>query len=274
MKIFLTGGSGFIGKNFYKLALRKGHFIYATSRTKKKNKIKNMKWLWGNINFNWKKELSDSDILVHMAATGINKEDNEDMYNTNVFNSIELIKNCIKYKCKNWLIISTSSEYGIRLNDKNFKFSKYSNRIPNDDYGMSKAMFSDECIKLAKRFGCKVRIMRIFPVYGKGENKKRLYPSLIKAAKRGTNFFIKNPFEKRDFTNVNFVSKTLYDAMNFNKKKFESFQIWHVAGNKPQVTKNFVESYWKMYKAKGKLILNKNSKIKFNHITNSISLWK
>mgnify|MGYP000988168024 CR=1 FL=1 len=121
MKIFLTGGSGFIGKNFYKLALKKGHFIYATSRKKRKNRIKNMKWLKGNINFNWKKELSDSDILIHMASTGINKEYNEDKYNTNVFKSLELIKNCIRFKCKNWLIISTSSEYGIRLNDKRIK---------------------------------------------------------------------------------------------------------------------------------------------------------
>ena len=153
MKIFLTGGSGFLGKNFYKLVLKKGHFIYATSRKKRKSRIKNLKWLWGDINFNWKKQLSNSDILIHMAATSINKEDiYEDMYNTNVFNSLELIKNCIKYKCKNWLIISTSSEYGIRLKSKNYKFSKQSNRIPNDDYGMSKAMFSDQCIKLAKRF--------------------------------------------------------------------------------------------------------------------------
>jgi nucleoside-diphosphate-sugar epimerase len=274
MKIFLTGGSGFIGKNFYKLALKKGHFIYATSRKKRKNRIKNMKWLKGNINFNWKKELSDSDILVHMASTGINKEYNEDKYNTNVFKSLELIKNCIRFKCKNWLIISTSSEYGIRLNDKNVKFSNHSNRIPSDDYGMSKAMFSDQCIKLAKKFGCKVRVLRIFPVYGKGENKKRLYPSLIKTATRGKNFFVKNPLEKRDFSNVNFVSQAIYDAMNFNKKKFKTFQIWHVAENKPQFIKNFVEKYWKIHKAKGKLIFNKRSKITFNHITTSNSVWK
>ena len=92
--------------------------------------------------------------------------------------------------------------------------------------------------------------------------------------KRGKNFFVKNPQVKRDLTNVNFVSQAKNDAINFNKKKFKISQIWHVAENKPQFVKNFVENYWKIYKAKGKLIFNKKSKIKFNHISTINSLWK
>ena len=35
MKIFLTGATGFIGKNFAKLAIIKNHYIYAPTRKKK-----------------------------------------------------------------------------------------------------------------------------------------------------------------------------------------------------------------------------------------------
>ena len=274
MRLFLTGASGFLGKNFYKLALKRGYFIYATSRKRKKKKIKNLKWLHGDFNSNWKKEMSNSDILVHLAAEGLVEKKKQDIYETNIFKSLSLLKNAIKYNCKNWLIISTSSEYGMKLNSKKLIFSKKTNRIPDDDYGLSKAIFSDECIKLAKKFKCKVRIMRVFPVYGQGENKSRLYPSLISAAKQGKNFFLKNPLERRDFSNVKFISKSLCDAINFNKKKFKSFQIWHVSQNKPELIKNFAQRHWKANKAKGKLIINKKSNFSYNHISNVNSLWK
>ena len=274
MRLFLTGASGFLGKNFCKIALKRGYFIYATSRKRKKNKIKNLKWLQGDFNQNWKKEMSNSDLLVHLAADGLVKKKKQDIYETNIFKSISLLKNAIKYNCKNWLIISTSSEYGTKLNNKNLRFSKKTNRIPDDDYGLSKAIFSDECIKLAKKFKCKVRIMRVFPVYGKGENKNRLYPSLLRAAKHGKNFFLRNPLEKRDFSNVKFVSKSLCDATDFNKKKFKFFQIWHVSQNQPELIKNFAERHWRTIKAKGKLIINKKNNITYNHISNINSLWK
>ena len=272
MNIFLTGASGFLGKNFYKFALKKGHFIYAPSRKKRKNK-KNLKWLYGKYSFEWKKEILNSDILVHMASSGLNADD-LDIYDSNVFESLDLLKNCIKYRLKKWLIVSTSSEYGLRINIKEKKFSVKTNRIPNDDYGLSKAIFSDQSIRMAKIFGCKARIMRVFPVYGIGENKNRLFPSLITAAKLSKNFYLKNPFEKRNFINVKSVTNILYDAMNFDKKKFNTSQIWHVSENKPLTTLEFAQNYWNIYKAKGKLKFDKKSKKKFNHLTDYASLWK
>ena len=85
MKIFLTGASGFIGKNFYKLATKRGCFIYAPTRERKRKKIKNLKWLVGDFNHDWKKELSNSNVLVHMAASGINTTNVNEIYDVNIF---------------------------------------------------------------------------------------------------------------------------------------------------------------------------------------------
>ena len=64
---------------------------------------------------------------------------------------------------------------------KKFKeLSKNSNRLPNSDYGLSKAIFSDIIANLAKKYKCKARIMRVFYVFGKGE-KIRLISGLINA---------------------------------------------------------------------------------------------
>ena len=72
MKIFLTGGSGFIGKKFIKESLNSGYIIYALSRKKKQNK-KNLIWLKGDLdNEDWSVYLKKTNILVHMAAAGVN----------------------------------------------------------------------------------------------------------------------------------------------------------------------------------------------------------
>ena len=274
MKIFLTGASGFIGKHFCKEAIKDKHFIFAPSRKKANKSNKNIKWLYGDFSEDWENELAESDILIHLAAAGVNNHDLDEIFEVNVFKSLKLLKNAINYKCKNWLIISSSSEYGLRQEKKYFNFSRNTNRLPDTEYGLSKAIFTDLCLDLAKKYNCKARIMRIFSIYGEGESKKRLYPSLINCIKKNKTFYVKNPLETRDFTNIKFVSKILLEAVNFKTKPFKTHQIWHVSQNNPQKIKNFVQKIWKEKKGKNKLIFNNKSKVKFNHISDKSSTWR
>ena len=156
---------------------------------------------------------------------------------------------------------------------KKFKeLSKNSNRLPNSDYGLSKAIFSDIIANLAKKYKCKARIMRVFYVFGKGE-KNKLISGLINAISK-KEFRNKNPYEMRDFSNIKFVSNILLDATAFNKKKFKYSQIWHVSEGKPKFIKDFASQLWKDKKAKGKLLFKKKIIKLFNHISNKNSLWK
>ena len=60
MKIFLTGSNGYIGRNFIKKA-SKNNQIFALTRKKKNPKMRNVKWLVGEIDKNWK-ELTVKDV--------------------------------------------------------------------------------------------------------------------------------------------------------------------------------------------------------------------
>jgi nucleoside-diphosphate-sugar epimerase len=114
--------------------------------------------------------------------------------------------------------------------------------------------------------------MRIFPSYGVGENKNRLFPKIKRLAKKGKNMIIENPYEYRDFTDVDYVAKVLLDACKFNKKR--KFEIFHVSSTKPTSIKEFSEKIWKKYKATGKLIFkNQNKKYK-RHVSSTQSIWK
>jgi dTDP-6-deoxy-L-talose 4-dehydrogenase (NAD+) len=282
MKIFLTGATGFVGKHFLIEALKNGHTIYAPSRKNRKNK-KNLYWLKGSFDQNWKKELRQSDVLIHLAATGVNNKDVslKEAFDVNVVKSKRLLVNAINANCKNWLIVGSASEYGKTALTKK-KLNKNSKLLPETNYEISKYIFSILSIAISKVFKCKIRLMRLFHVYGKGESKKRLFPSLMKAIKSKNNFYLNNPNVIRDFININDVVKILLDATNFKKAHKKFPQIFHIASGKPLSLKTFVRYICQKNNSEIKIILkkNRNKNIcnyisdKKNYISDKKSIWK
>jgi len=277
MRIFVTGGSGFIGKSFIKEAIKKNNLIFSLTRRKHKNLNSKVKNLVGNLNDNWSKYLKNTDVVVHLAAAGVqpNVTSSKEIFKTNVYDSIKFVTNAIQAGCKKFLIISTSSEYG-HVSKKIKKIGTKFKRKPKNSYSVSKAKFTDLIKKFSdkKEFkNCKFRIMRMFPVYGSDEKRYRLYPSLKKAAVNGENFLIKNPLEFRDFTESSYVSKILLNACTF-KKKTKRFEIYHVSSNKSMTVLKFAEMTWKKLKAKGKLTTANKKVFLSTHVSDKRSVWK
>ncbi len=275
MKILLTGGTGFIGKKFLSIASKKGFFTYAISRRKMKKKIKNVKWLKGEIDDNWSKYLSKVDVVVHLASSGVvnYKKDNKvNILNFNVIKSLNLVLSAIQNNCRKFVIASTSSEYFNDGESNKYKLRPSSKRKSSSTYSLSKIIFSNILQKISKKTYCNFRIMRIFPTYGEGENKNRLYPKLKNYAQKNKNFHIKNPNEFRDFTKVDYVAKVLIDACEFKKSK--KFEIFHVSSLNTLSVKEFAKKIWKKHKSKGKLTFNESTKIFNRHVSSKKSVWK
>ena len=112
MRLFITGASGFLGKNFIEEVIKKRYKIYALSR--KDRSSKKIEWLKGSLEDDWSKELKETDIFIHLASSGVQNFENKDIYETNFFNSKRILDRVVKSKYKKWLIISTSSEFGVR----------------------------------------------------------------------------------------------------------------------------------------------------------------
>ena len=110
MKLFVTGANGYIGRNFINKASIKGFKIFALTR-KKNKKIRNVKWLVGSLNKNWK-ELKLTDVLIHFAAVGGYSRFSsfDECHDFNVLKSRCLLDNSIKNGCNKMLIISTKKE--------------------------------------------------------------------------------------------------------------------------------------------------------------------
>ncbi len=121
MRVFVTGGSGFVGSRFIRILLKNKNIVYALSRKNKKSQ-KNLIWIKGRLDGIFK-QLSFCDVLVHFAAAGVNNKNlsYNKIYKTNVIESSKLLINAANAGCLNWVIIGTSSEYGVNNLSKNFK---------------------------------------------------------------------------------------------------------------------------------------------------------
>ena len=97
MKIFLTGGTGFIGSHFLDTALKKGYYIKALIRPKSKFKIfqkQNLEWLRKELYEINISDLKGYDAVVHLAAEGVSPKLSswERCYSFNVTKSSFYIK--------------------------------------------------------------------------------------------------------------------------------------------------------------------------------------
>ena len=275
MKIFVTGANGFIGKNFVNYASELGHKIYAVSRKKSPHiKNRNIKFLKGKFYEGFRKELKESNVLIHFASTGvIQKKSLDTNLDINLFKSEKFLNNAIRAGCMNWLIISSSSEYGHTLLN-GMPVNKNSLTLPNTNYGISKNLFTNAAIDLAKKFKVKCRIARVFQVYGRGESEKRLYKGIIKAAKQNKEFKINNPNEIRDFSYIDEILPSLLEMCNFKKsRKFIEPEIWHIASGNTYTIYDFAKKVYLSHNKELKLVkLKYNGKL-FHHISDKKSLW-
>jgi len=276
MNIFLTGASGFVGSEFLRYVKKKNIFVYSLGNSKVKGN--NIKICKGRLNGEYNDELSKCDYLLHLASAGVNnkKLSYKILYQINVIDSLNLFRNAARNKCLNWVIAGSSSEYG-KVSFKKKKLNKNDRPLPISDYAKTKYIFNKKIISLAKTHKAKLRIMRIFPLYGKTEKKHRLYSTLLRRAKKNKNITLINGLQLRDYLNVKNAVKNLFESLNFQiNKTNSSYQIWHIASGKPLSIESFAKKIFKKFNSKGRILLKTKNKIlqdNLHHCSDLKSIW-
>ena len=255
MKLFITGGTGFIGSCFIECALNKGYEVFALTREKNKLKHKNLKWIIGDLNTSDYSEIKDSNVIVHMAAHGVRPEEEnwESCFNVNVHGLLNLLESSVKYKINKYIILGSCFEYG--RSGERYEFIPVDAPIePIGPYATSKAAATLTAMGFARYYGKKLSIIRPFHVFGKGESKNRFWPSLVKSAKEGKDFKMTKGDIIRDFIDVNDLSLMLLDYIEKIDLKDGKPIITNVGTGKPKRLLDFAEYWWNKLGATGNLI--------------------
>ena len=255
MKVFITGGSGFLGKHIVSQLDDNGIPVCSLSRSKYTSMPSdNVEILQANMTDDISSKLQECDVLIHAAAHGVNpaKATWEECFSVNVSQSLKLWLQAVNNGIKNFIIIGSCFEYGDSASDYSC-IPVTAPLKPTGPYHSSKAAATMAALGLAKDKNLNLQVLRPFHLYGSGEPEYRFWPSLKKAASNGDDFEMTQGEQVRDFTPVEMAPKQIIESINREITGGQP-EIRNIGTGKEKTLKEFAEYYWKKWNAKGQLL--------------------
>ncbi len=177
MKIFVTGGTGFVGRNIVERLVSDGHDVTITSSGIGPHPPGVTKVLYrGFDGIDWK-FIRGQDAVVHQFANNDTRcQDESEMFRANVDGPMRMFKLAAEGGCRKFVYASSTAVYGAQP-------APYLEEVtavkPLNVYGQSKARFDEFAMKFAADHQVKVIGFRYCNVYGPGETHKAKRMSMI-----------------------------------------------------------------------------------------------
>ena len=243
-KIFVTGGSGFIGTTVVNMALNDGLKVvsfdkeeFATLHQKNPIETDNLSTVKGNIlNYDiLKSSLRGCDAVVHLAAevsVPYSFENPEHVMNVNVNGTQNVINAAKELGIKKLILASSAAVYG---DCNNLPLHEEEVCYPQSPYAESKLKNELQAMD-AQKNGMNVLCLRFFNVYGSVAKTSSTYSSVIpqflaKILQNQSPLIYGDGTQTRDFIHVEDVSKLILKLVKTKPKKSNEI-IFNVATQK------------------------------------------
>ena len=186
MKIFVTGGAGFIGRHLVRSLLKSNHevSIFENFTNSNINEIQDIvndgaKIIKGDLN-NFKllkKSLRNIDVVIHLAAKIDILESIEHpelSHKINVLGSMNLLKACVETNVSDFIGASSAAIYG---NPRKLPVKENSTPNPVSPYGAEKLAMENYITAFSNIYDLNSVSLRFFNVYG--ANQSNAYAGVI-----------------------------------------------------------------------------------------------
>ena len=201
MRIFITGGTGFIGKPLVELLRQAGHRLLVLSRRPPKKKQAGTTLLKGDLSTLSKLKPSlkkfKPETVIHLAWEGI-PDYSASQSIKNLKYSLDLMLLAAAIGCKKFIAAGTCWEYGNRIG----AVGEAMTVEPSEIFPLTKDCFRRLAESVSRQRNVCLIWTRFFYVYGPGQKQSSLIPHLIKASSKQKRLDIKTPGVQHDFIYV------------------------------------------------------------------------
>lgn len=241
MRILLTGSTGFLGKYVMKELSERKLEVIAAVRTIPKKAASITKYVEFDLarlneNENYFEYFDRPDLCIHLAWEGLPNFKDEFHLTDNLPRHFLFLENLLRNGLRSLTVTGTCLEYGLKEGELNEDM----NCSPVTSYGEAKLELFRRLEPVAAQHGASLKWLRLFYMFGEGQNERSLIPQLEKALVRGDeNFPMSGGEQQRDFLPVERIAEYIVKlALRADWKG-----ISNVCSGRPQKVKDFVNEY-------------------------------
>jgi len=256
-KVLVTGATGFIGNYVIEELLRLNCDVIATSLHEEKakqfdwhNKVKYLSFDLNDLDDskNYFDYFGKPDLLIHLAWEGLPNYKSSFHVDENLPRHFSFLSNLIRNGLKDVSITGTCFEYGM----KEGRLSENMPSAPDNFYAIAKDLLRKQLEELKSKYSFSLKWIRLFYMYGKGQNPKSILAQLEKAIQNKEAVFNMSGGEQvRDYLPVEKVAEYIAKIA----LQTETDGIINCCSGSPISIKQLVENYLRQKQSEIKLNL-------------------
>jgi nucleoside-diphosphate-sugar epimerase len=210
MRIFVTGGTGFLGSHVVRELHGEGHALLLLSRQSESafSKMPNIGIVQGDLSdsANWENRVKrfKPQVAIHMAWASLPDYDARTSIG-NLNYGLNLIALLAESGCESVICTGSCWEYGQQAGMLREDIALK----PYNAFSAAKNALHWVGREIAREHGMHFIWTRIFYVYGPGQRGTSLIPHIIDCVRKGENPEIKTPWDKNDFVYVEDVARAV-----------------------------------------------------------------
>lgn len=257
MKLFVTGGTGFVGSHILRFALSRDHVVTALRREHSRPRIAlpvQPDWLQADMDSICPEDMKGHDALIHLASAGVSpkKASWDEMIHWNVSSTMRLVQMAHAAGVKRMVVAGTFAEYG-RAADRFDPIPADAPLLPTYGYASTKAAAFLLLHAYAIEHNLELVYLRIFSAYGEGQFEGNFWPALKAAAEAGADFEMTLGEQVRDYVPVETVAEQFVAAAESHAVAPGQPVVRNVGTGHPVSMQEFARYWWTHWKAKGLL---------------------